>query len=280
MIITENINMKDSAIFMGFVRKALVESLSEKNASEDMIKYISENALDCEVLSLAMYGKKCPSDDPVFAETFLMNEFKEYMLENAQDFKFDSSYSMGTFFSEIDGLAACGTDAISYLNEEEELVGPPVPFMVRVKNAVGADDIAKGWNTFKQYLNGIPGDLKRHYRGTKKAVGQIARGVKSIYSQNTNFADTVNVIGAAALVGAASFLAYKTYQRFFSKAAKQCQDKSGNEKVICMTNVRKQSIQKQIVALKHAMSSCNKSKDPAACRASLNKKIQALQAKM
>jgi len=117
MYLNESINVKDSAIFMGFMRQALVENLKEKGADESAIKFITEDAKDCEVLSLAMYGKMCPSDDPTLAETYLLSNLKDFIVENVNDLAFDSDYTPSQFIHEIGGLSLVDTDSMTMIQE-------------------------------------------------------------------------------------------------------------------------------------------------------------------
>jgi len=121
MFINENINVSDSAIFMGFMRHALIESLKENNADNESIKYIEESASDAQVLSLAMYGKSCPNDNPVFGESYLMSNLKDYMIENVNDFDFTDEYSCADFMNEIGGLSLIDSDSISIITEFSNL---------------------------------------------------------------------------------------------------------------------------------------------------------------
>jgi len=71
-----------------------------------------------------------------------------------------------------------------------------------------------------------------------------------------------NEIAAAALIALVIAGAYKAYKNYFSKAAKACKDKKGDEKIACMTNyeARALSIQKKI--LNRSLDSASKSSEP------------------
>jgi len=117
MFLNESINVKDSAIFMGFMRQALVENLKEKDAPAETIKYITEDAKDCEVLSLAMYGKACPTDNPALAETYLMSNLKDFVLEHVSELPFDDGYTPSNFIHEIGGLSMVDSDSMTLIQE-------------------------------------------------------------------------------------------------------------------------------------------------------------------
>jgi len=80
-------------------------------------------------------------------------------------------------------------------------------------------------------------------------------------------------IGVAALVAAASFIAYKAYKNYFSKAAKACAGKSGAEKQACMAKVRQQANKAKIAALRKGSSMAKNSSNPSKARAAINAKI-------
>ena len=110
--------------------------------------------------------------------------------------------------------------------------------------------------------------------GALKAAAKQATGKAAAHG-----ASLQQVAGAAAVAAAAIYAGYKIYKRFFSQAAKSCSGKSGAEKTVCMNNYKKQAIQKQITAIQSAAAKCSKSKDPAKCKAAINKKIASLKSK-
>ena len=81
-------------------------------------------------------------------------------------------------------------------------------------------------------------------------------------------------IAAAAAVatgiGAAGMAVYK---RFFSAAAKACGGKSGAEKTACMQQYKQKGLQAYKTSISSNASKCNKSKNPAACKEALKKKM-------
>ena len=81
---------------------------------------------------------------------------------------------------------------------------------------------------------------------------------------------------AAAIAALVTYAAFKTYQRFFSKAAKACKGQGGPQKTACMNKFKMQATQKQISELKNGMRACSKSKNPAKCKQSLAKRIAKL----
>lgn len=78
---------------------------------------------------------------------------------------------------------------------------------------------------------------------------------------------------AAAFIAAVTSAGEMVYKRFFSKAARACQDKSGIEKTSCMTKFKNNATKEKIKVYQKGMSMCNKSKTPDQCKAKLRKKI-------
>jgi len=88
---------------------------------------------------------------------------------------------------------------------------------------------------------------------------------------------TTRTAAGIAVAGAGLLAAYKIYKSFFSKAARACSGKSGDEKKACMAQYRLRALRAQIAALTKAKSSC---KGDAKCIAKLDAKITKLKAKM
>jgi len=86
-------------------------------------------------------------------------------------------------------------------------------------------------------------------------------------------------MGATVALAAILYGGYKTFKRFFSKAARACANKSGAEKTACMQKFRKNAIKAQINDLNRAKSACKSTKNPQKCQASIQAKIEKLQSK-
>jgi len=90
------------------------------------------------------------------------------------------------------------------------------------------------------------------------------------------------VHGAGAVIVAAAIAAasYALYKRFLSKAARSCNSKSGAEKTLCMQQYKKKATQARIKNMQSQISKCNKTKDPAKCKAKTMQTIKQLQSKI
>jgi len=87
-------------------------------------------------------------------------------------------------------------------------------------------------------------------------------------------------IGVLALAALLAYGAYRTYKRFFSKAATACKGKSGSEKTACMNKFKVTALNAQIKDLQAGSSACAKTKNPAKCKAVVAKKVAKLKAKV
>ena len=88
--------------------------------------------------------------------------------------------------------------------------------------------------------------------------------------------------GAGALVVAAVIAAgsYAIYKRFISKSARACSNKSGAEKTLCMQQYKKKATQARIKNMQSQLKQCDKTKDPAKCKAKTMQTIKHLQSKI
>ena len=88
------------------------------------------------------------------------------------------------------------------------------------------------------------------------------------------------LLGPALLSALLLFAAYKTYQRFFSRAAKACKGKSGADKTNCMLQFKIKALEAQVADLNAAKRGCNVSRRPVKCNVVLEKKIQKIKQKI
>ena len=91
---------------------------------------------------------------------------------------------------------------------------------------------------------------------------------------------TGKTIGATVIAAGLLYGAYKTYKRFFSKAARACSQYSGAEKTACMEKYKVTATKAQIADLRKAIGACKNSSNPQKCRSTIQAKIAKLQSKM
>jgi len=288
MFINESTNIKDSAIFYAFMREALIEQVGE---DEEMVSFI-ESASDTDIISYAVTGKAAPEEfDKTFYETALMSIIKENVLTNPEMFVESEDYTMANFINEIGTLSDISSmDIIREEVEPDERRNREYINLAQGKDRIAAEkDKIASWEVAKQQGVG-------EFDGTEKQMAKVAKEQK--IENFTNFfkriqngitgseawgkikqfatSGTGKTIGVAALVAAASFIAYKAYKNYFSKAAKACAGKSGAEKAACMAKAKQQAQRARIASLRKGASLARNSTNPAKARAALNAKIAAI----
>jgi len=151
---------------------------------------------------------------------------------------------------------------------------------------IKATGIDKGAAAVGQASDKVSNAVATGVDATKQAAGQGAEAAKKglagamagLQQKATTVgaAITGNPIlmgaGAAVIVALAAYGAYKTYQRFFSQAAKSCSGKGGKEKTMCIIQFQQKAMQAQYADLNKGMAGCAKSKDPAKCKAGIQQK--------
>ncbi len=87
-------------------------------------------------------------------------------------------------------------------------------------------------------------------------------------------------LATAAIAALVITVAYKTYKRFLSKAAKACNNKGGALKTSCMNKYKRDAMKKQVSDLAKGSTACSKTKDPAKCKQKIQTKIRRLKSKL
>ena len=111
------------------------------------------------------------------------------------------------------------------------------------------------------------------------AAGAKAAGSGAVTAGKFTVKHKTN-IGVAALVAATIYAGYKTFQRYFSQAARACAGKKGDERAMCVKGFKAKAIQAQMATIRQGMSSCANSKNPEKCKQTINSKLVSLQAKL
>jgi len=83
----------------------------------------------------------------------------------------------------------------------------------------------------------------------------------------------VEGIAISILIAAILTAGYVAYKNYLSKGARACKDYSGVEKQDCIVKFKKNAVQAKISSLAKGFPLCNKSKNPAQCKAKLAMKI-------
>jgi len=102
-------------------------------------------------------------------------------------------------------------------------------------------------------------------------------------NHSLNEADPLSIyVGmmAGMFVAIASKLAYDTARLAWSKGHRLCLKYKGNEKQKCLAKYKKMSIEKQLQILAQHKGKCNTTKNPKACVAGIDKKMQQAKKKL
>jgi len=90
----------------------------------------------------------------------------------------------------------------------------------------------------------------------------------------------VATLAAATIAALVTTVAYKTYKRFLSKAAKACNKYSGTEKTGCMNKFKRDATKRRIQDLTKGKQACKHTKAPSKCISKIDKKIGKLKASL
>jgi len=113
-----------------------------------------------------------------------------------------------------------------------------------------------------------------------KEAGEIQghdQGYISGYKQARG--ETLALFSTIAVVAAITAISVYVYKRLYSKAARACGDKLGEEKSECMAEYRVKALQFKAKTLAvNATAHCKKTKSPAKCKALINQKLNKIKA--
>jgi len=177
------------------------------------------------------------------------------LIENKIPFKYDSGDEKKLLVELYSRLST----GVTYLSEQEKLE--------KMKNFIYAAPTAP---------------LAIPAVGLLKTVGTIsgASAVAAKLGAGATTAAITGGIGTLVLVALLVYAAWKTYQRYFSKAARACKGLKGRVRTKCIVKYKLEGRRKQysdLVASKHA---CSKSKTPIKCNRVMDEKIRAVRKKI
>ena len=115
--------------------------------------------------------------------------------------------------------------------------------------------------------------------GSISGASAIATKVAGLTAGGTAAAITGG-IGTLVLVALLVYAAFKTYARFFSKAARNCKGLSGKAKTKCILKYKLEGRRKQYNDLASSSRACSKSKQPVKCNRIMDEKTRAVQKKI
>jgi len=289
-------NQINSALFMTILRETLIEDVQEKNGDEKIIKYIKETASDANVLSFAMYGKISDVDDNAFVETQILNDVKQLIIENSDQFAFDDNYKAVDFMNEINSLSLEGIDSREILKEASismelrDAWNAATKKYGETKRYGSEEEIKKAQEHMRQVNEKMESAYKKGLDEKNAAkVGSVGdkmkfawKDFKSDASQGwekftrdvfDNREGIKDIVGISIVVAAAAYIGFKVYQRYFSKASKKCVGKKGAERKQCYVQVKIDALKKQIEAYEKGKPLCDHTKNPSKCKEKLGDKI-------
>lgn len=207
------------------------------------------------------------------------------------------------FMQEADELLLVELDKAALMQKAKEIGQQIVAQKAKVGKLISAGQkdaakiaqgtlgkLTKHFNTVKQQATALAGDVAKKAtevggevaKGAKGVAGKAAATGKDVAGKAKELASTPGAKYAAAgvIAAAAALASYKVYKRFFSQAAKACSGKSGSEKTACMNTYKVKGLNAAKTALRSSMGKCAKTKNPDQCKASIQKKILAHDAKI
>ncbi len=152
--------------------------------------------------------------------------------------------------------------------------------------------IKKAGETVVKKAGETASDIKQaggeFYRTDLENLGKVGKAVKGGIKAVSDFSKdkmgslgmdpgTVTAGGGIAAAAAAITAGIMAYRRFWSKAARAC--KGSADRKNCLNNYKNRAILAQIAATKAGKAKCAKSKNPKACNAKIDAKIEKLKVK-
>lgn len=298
--------VKNSLKFFSICRENLVSIIKEietltESEKKDVITFLENYATDYEILSLTINNKLPKERSNIIKEQKLIQKYKNNIMENYDVLnKVIKEDYLNEFILEFDSVMPYGLSSAKPIMEFNKLSGimneniiverekmfwnnilteqsnvdvarraaKVVKGVYDKSGPVDAARVATGGARLMAALHKIGVSSGAANVGAKVGAGSIASGAGAV------------VLGGAAIAALLAWAAKKTFNRFFSAAAKQCNQYSGSQKTACMIKAKRDAFAKQIQDLKAGAVGCAKTKNPDACNASITKKIAKLQLQM
>jgi hypothetical protein len=174
-------------------------------------------------------------------------------------------------------------------NKLKDMLGMETDLKYKIGKAVGSAKKALETQLVKIQAQ-LPGLKAAISKGAASAVekgkelaGKAVEHVKDTASSTSGAIEkatelSTGQVGTAALVAAALTAGVMAYRKFFSKAAQAC--KNAPDKKVCLVQYKIKARQAQITTMNAGKAKCAKSKNPAACKAKIDSRINTMKAKM
>ena len=302
--------MSELTTFIKCSKISMIDSISKNHPNrKSMVNFVRE-ASDFQILSFLVTGKFTKDKNNIELQESYLNHIKGFVSENKKYFSktlgientqsflnevvMTDDYKNKVISEQSDGVKRAMAKRAATVLKQRELAAQAVEKASGTAAKAGEDVV---WGSMKvPASNAASGTVST---AVAKTTGKVARktvGNSAVATVGTNGAEaspgimaSLYALGAKAGVGALAvkigvgltaaavaalivFAAYKTYQRFFSKAAKACKGYKSKEKTLCMNKFKIAAMKKQLTELKTGFVACKKAKNPDKCKGSIAKR--------
>jgi len=157
-----------------------------------------------------------------------------------------------------------------------------------ISEIIGKENTEKFLLEVHPPLINLPGNLKRYGTkiGDKKALLKYKDSLAHLRNikyekiktlMNNKYFDGISLSAQIALMFAS---AYVKYREHLSRGKILCNSREGEEKTLCLENIKKEAFNKQKNELRKSVNLCNKSKNPDRCKVIIKNKIKKVNEKI
>lgn len=275
-------SISKSLTFLLTIRETIseaVELCDLKPSEKEIVKsYFMNEATDYEVMHFFTTAELAKERFNVEKEAKLFEGFHKYIKGNSSILeKFVDKDILTSVMTEVGPISTKGlssavpilefllSNGMVNLSEQE----PKETVHNKVKKAA----LSWGEKGFMAAKNKF-GNTRDKLR--KLALGNKIDALKNYFRGNRKR----QAVAAGVIVALMSLAAVQIYRKKFSPAAKSCKQFIGPEKNACMKKFRLDALSGKLAALRSGIGACASSKEPDKCRASMQRKIQSLEAKI
>ncbi len=302
--------MSELTTFIKCSKISMIDSINKNHPNrKSMVNFVRE-ASDFQILSFLVTGKFTKDKDNIELQEIYLNHIKGFVSENKKYFNktlgientqsflnevvMTDDYKNKVISEQSDGVKRAMAQRAATVLKQRELMAQAAEKTGETATKAGEELV---WGQMKvPASNAASGQVTK---AVAKTTGKVAKKVASNSAVATVGAKgaeaspgimaSLYALGAKAGVGALAvkigvgltaaavaalivFAAYKTYQRFFSKAAKACKGYKSKEKTLCMNKFKIAAMKKQLTELKTGFVACKKAKNPDKCKGSIAKR--------
>jgi len=307
MIITENVKISDSILFLTTARSILADNINESKMENktELVEFIINEASDYEIMSVlvtnempkekyniqkemqlfSILKEQILNSSNVLMEAMGSKVFKEFILEIGPVYPhLSTAKPLLEFYMNSHSLNEDWKDwnARTVLNKAGEGIskaGKKAGEVTGIAGHSAEKSSEAGFQTAKKLYQQTQSN-KALQKGIKidkdilrkKAKESAEKGISSVKALASG--PMGKYLGGAALATLLAFAGIKLYKKYFSQAAKSC--KNSPDKAGCMKKFRQDAIKKQMDSLRSSLSSCKKSNNPEKCESLIQQRISKL----